>query len=112
MKEVMKNCIVRKIKEVQTIGIDDSNQMLRRTNTEQSSQNRSPYRLPHQLMISPAISQKTHPPSAREFHRVTEEGVHLRRKSLVVANKTYKLQQEAKDRARTEQREAQTETSQ
>ncbi|KAI3892177.1 hypothetical protein MKX03_036782, partial [Papaver bracteatum] len=112
MKEAMKNCIVRKTEESTSIRIDDSNHFLMRTSTDQPTTNPSPYRMPHQFMISPPIPLKIHPPPARYFHRVTEEGVRLRRKSLAIANMAHKLQNEAKDRARTEHKDAKTKASQ
>ncbi|KAI3881137.1 hypothetical protein MKX03_010150, partial [Papaver bracteatum] len=112
MKEAMKNCIVRKTEGSTAIRIDDSNHLLRRTSTDQPTTNPSPYRIPHQLMISPPIPLKIHPPPARDVHRVTDEGVRLRRKSLVIANMVHKLQNEAKHRARTEHMDTKTKASQ
>ncbi|KAI3893946.1 hypothetical protein MKX03_020130, partial [Papaver bracteatum] len=112
MQEAMINCIVRKTEGSTAIRIDESNQMLRKKTTDQTISHPSHYRMPRQLMISPSIPQKNHPPPARAFHRVTEEGVHLRRKSLEITNMSHKQQQEAKDRARIEQREEQTKTIQ
>ncbi|RZC55493.1 hypothetical protein C5167_014348 [Papaver somniferum] len=112
MKEVMKNCIVRKKEGSTAIRINEANEMLRKKGSETPTVNPSPYRMPHQLMIIPAIPLKTHPPPAREIHRVTEEGVCMRRKSLVVKNMTYKMQQEPKDRAKNEQKEVTNKTIQ
>ncbi|KAI3868583.1 hypothetical protein MKW92_040508, partial [Papaver armeniacum] len=112
MQEEIKNCIVRKTQGSTAIRIDSTNNLLRKPGAEPTTEHPSPYRLPHQMMITPPIPQKNHPSPARESQRVTEEGVHLRRKSLSLANTIYKLQQEAKSRDKGEQHEEQKQTSQ